>query len=221
MFRNLAPLLRKPSPRPTVVADGAAGPLDDSLLTEAGASRVVTAYQRLAPALHRYLYVRTGSAEDADDLVMEVFVQAWRHRFTVEKPEPWLFTVARHAADRFGKRLRRDASLDDVATVAATETRWDDHDPGSPVIVAFFAMREADREILLLHGYEERPIAEVAAALGISEMAAWKRWDRARTRFYDVLLAVGVTPPNTDRWARAPDRAGGARRVEGGRHDDV
>lgn len=210
MFRNLAPLLRK-TPTAAVLADAVDGAdceaygelaADPSRVAAEGA--VLTAYVRLAPTLFRSLYARTGSAQDAEDLLMDVFVQAWRYRLAIEKPDSWFFAVAKRAADRFMRRPRPDAmeEPDDIAASGDGETRWDDHDPGSPVIVAFFALREADRVILLLHGYEGRTIAEVATLLGIDEAAARKRWARARARYFNLLIAVGVTPPNQDRWSR-------------------
>lgn len=189
MFRNLAPLLRKPLPAATPV------------LTDDGdtARGIVAAYLRLAPALYRYLYARTGSAHDAEDLAMDVFVQAWRHRFAdINAFDAWLFTVAKHAADRFLRRRRPAVWADAVPEFVAAEAPPGELDPGSPVIVAFFALREDDRAILILRGLEERPMREVAQLLGISEAAAFQRWHRARLRFADLLRARGVKPPNMD-----------------------
>jgi len=223
VFRNLAPLLRKPPPSATVVLADAVdifgpgsvvagggdedgdGAVADGVSGSSG-SAVLSAYVRVAPTLYRSLYARTGSAQDAEDLLMDVFVQAWRYRSSIGRPDAWFFTVAKRVADRFMRRRRPD-DLEDAEDIAvsgdAGATRWDDHDPGSPVIVAFFALREADRMILILRGFEARTMVEVAALLGINEAAARKRWIRARKRYFKLLIAVGVTPPNVDRWARS------------------
>ncbi len=72
---------------------------------------------RCAPGLLGYLHHRTGSVEDAEDLVQDTFVRAYlklnqfdgRARFTT-----WLYTIARNlAASRFGRKtsLRLSTNL--------------------------------------------------------------------------------------------------------------
>ena len=54
-----------------------------------------------AASLYRFLHRKTGSAADAEDLVQQTFVKAYRglHRFNTRKPlAPWLFTIARRQA---------------------------------------------------------------------------------------------------------------------------
>lgn len=70
---------------------------------------------------------RTGSVEDASDVVQEVFLRlAERHRRLgkVEDPRSWLLGVAHHVALDVARRRKRRATepLDEVAFLAAPET---------------------------------------------------------------------------------------------------
>jgi len=70
---------------------------------------------------------RTGSVEDASDVVQEVFLRlAQRHRRLgkVEDPRSWLLGVAHHVAIDVARRRKRRATepLDEVAFLAAPET---------------------------------------------------------------------------------------------------
>jgi RNA polymerase sigma factor (sigma-70 family) len=81
-------------------------------------------YQRFAPLLFSYIYRHTSSREDAEDLLLEVFLAALeRPGFAVlsgKEQESWLWSVARNkmvdhyrrAARRPGVRL--DLVLDDL-----------------------------------------------------------------------------------------------------------
>lgn len=198
MFRPSVTLRRKPASTTasrladiadTHVANAAVWVTDDA------AGGVLASYKRLSDELYRYFYARTRSAQDAEDLLMDVFVQAWRYRLAVKRPESWLRTVAKRTANRFLERRQDHAPLEDESLADPRTAHGDEFDPLSPVIVAFFALRENDRVILLLHGYEKRKISEVAQLLDISEDAAWQRWQQARTRFAKLLIAVDVTPP--------------------------
>jgi RNA polymerase sigma-70 factor (ECF subfamily) len=50
------------------------------------------------------------------------------------------------------------------------------------VLAAIAALRESDREVLLLSAWEQLSPAEIAAVLGISPLAARSRLHRARRR---------------------------------------
>jgi RNA polymerase sigma-70 factor (ECF subfamily) len=68
-------------------------------------------YQRHAPALFAYLFKQTVSREDAEDLLLEVFVAAMERGDLEDRGEQeqraWLWAVARNkAADHFRQRAR-------------------------------------------------------------------------------------------------------------------
>lgn len=203
MYAALA--VPRDGPRSLATDPGAAAVDTGDRQPIASVDEIETAFLRHAPALLRYLYARTGRKQDAEDLLGDVFVQAWRYRGRIAHLDHWLFTVARHRANRFLGRRGRETPIEDVET-GAVEPRRHMFDPAAPEMVAFFALSDADREILVLHGLSERPMPEVALILDISEAAAWQRWQRARDRYFEHLVAVGVHPP--DGW-RKPRRAAG------------
>lgn len=77
-------------------------------------------YQRYAPELFAYLHRHTGSLEDTEDLLLDVFEAALAgpgfERLAAKEQEAWLWNVARNkVVDHQRKRARRKGlSLDHV-----------------------------------------------------------------------------------------------------------
>src|SRR4051794_29258677 len=69
-------------------------------------------YQRFAPVIFAYIYKNTSSREDAEDLLLEVFLAALeRSSFTklsAKEQEIWLWSVARNkVVDHYRRAARR------------------------------------------------------------------------------------------------------------------
>src|SRR5262249_47900660 len=118
-------------------------------------------------SLRRYLCGLVGPS-DADDVLQEVLVLAYRKLAWLEMPElfrPWVFRIASRAGFRQLKKRRRlldqadeEAALDGVP---APEAR-----PSDDVLRELLAMdgiSPASRAVLALHFQEEMSLAEVAA----------------------------------------------------------
>ncbi len=193
---------------------------------------VEAAFLRHAENLSRYLYARTGRQQDAEDLLGEVFIQAWRYRGKIEHIDHWLYKVARNAAHRHLKRRGSEAKhrvetaageIDELVDYGALggpasgigmaqQFGLDRIDRGSPEMIALLALDDDEREILLLRALAGFQIREVAVHLEIKVAAAYQRWQRARSRYSAHLVAVGVEPPK----GRQKPRHGGAATADPG-----
>jgi len=151
-------------------------------------------FQRFGPRLHGYFLRSTGSPEVAGDLVQQTFLHLHRARgdFRAGAPlRPWLFTIAANLRrQHFRRRARKP------------ETSWDAEVHGEPstgpsvstptdraVRRALSQLGPGQRDVLLLHWYEDLSFAEVAAALGISTSAAKVRAHRAYKQLREILGA--------------------------------
>ena len=123
-------------------------------------------------------YQFTGRREDAEDLVQETFIAAYRDLPTLReagKLRGWLHAILRHLALRWRARRRRDEPLDEKMTAppAGEDTA---------VLEAMQRLSAADREILVLRYLNELSYQEIGGVLGISAHAAEVRCARARQR---------------------------------------
>ena len=151
-------------------------------------------YREHARVVLAFLVRRVFLPEVAVDLMGETFAQAYRDRRGCRAgadPErvAWIFGIARHCLAGYVRRgaaerraLRRfaverralhDFEYDRIEELAGV------HDLAGHVRDAFDGLGSEQREALRLRIVEERPYAEVARELGVSEQTARARVSRA------------------------------------------
>ena len=159
------------------------------------------AYGEHVRAVAAFALRRVPAPADADDIVAETFLVAWR-RFG-EAPadlRPWLFGVARHVLrHHYRSAQRRDALSARLAgALAASE-------PARPsagwLADALPRLSEADRDVLTLTAWEGLTHGEAGAVLGCSPGAVAVRLHRARRRL------EALRPPSTPHSAPALEGA--------------
>lgn len=149
-----------------------------------------------------YAYARRrASAADADEVVSETFLVAWRRLDDVpDEPRPWLLGVARRCLANVtrGEGRQSAVQLRLAATASATTTS----DPTSMTDDATVAsatralarLRPSEREALTLIAWDGLTPDEAAVALGCTRAAIYLRLHRARRR----LSAELAGPPSTE-----------------------
>ncbi len=170
---------------------------------ELAEQRFVVLYEENANDLLAYARRRVPVAEDAADLVAETFLVAWRRLGEVPhgaEARLWLYGVARltlsnqHRGElrraRLAQRLRSELTAAALASPPTEES-------GAPVMRALATLNEADRELLLLAGWEELAPRQIARVLGIGTVAARSRLHRARRRLREAMSALESEQPET------------------------
>jgi len=147
-------------------------------------------YQAIAGYVHRRV-----ATHEADDVIAQIFVVAWRRFDQVPAPPGdrlWLFGVARNsvADQRRSERRRIHLQTRLSQDMAAAAAAWTPESPGEPVRAALRALRPADREALQLVLWDELSHAEAAAVLGCSPNAFELRYRRARHAVREAVVAM-------------------------------
>lgn len=133
-----------------------------------------------------------GSLSDAEDVVQETFVVAWRKLpgldLLGESLLPWLATICRFQAANRLRRMRRDAAN---TADAADESLPDTVSVEDQVIASSLAERiaaeverlgDTDRQIFRLCAVEGYAYEAAAAKLGVSHAVVRNRLSRVRSR---------------------------------------
>jgi RNA polymerase sigma-70 factor, ECF subfamily len=154
------------------------------LVDRAGAARDHAAfaelYDRFLDRIYRYLYYRTASQADAEDLCEQVFMHAWaaipRFKWRGKPFQAWLYTLAHNAlADHF-RRAGQTTSLDDplhpielASEPAGRELeKWMD---AEMLAGAVSELTPDQQQVIVLRFVEGRDTVEVARLTGMREAA--------------------------------------------------
>jgi RNA polymerase sigma factor (sigma-70 family) len=181
----------------------------DTLSVMADAGEFDDLYRRESEGVLVFFARRTLDSEVALDLTAETFAQAycgWRglRGGSREQRQAWLYTIARRRLSRYLRRGRVErralrrlgvqtpvAHQDDLALI---EERAGLEQLRAALSGELVRLSAEQRRALELRIVQERPYAEVARDLGISELAARARVSRglrALGRALDVQLATG------------------------------
>jgi RNA polymerase sigma-70 factor (ECF subfamily) len=161
------------------------------------------------------LRLTAGNRAEADDIVQEAFLRAYRHWHTFERgtsARAWLFTIARNVFLRTRERQARipetlESELDfDVAAVSASQVLRDvvEHDPESRFFSSFIdeevtrAVEQLPpdfREVVVLSDIEGLNYGEIADVVGVPLGTVKSRLYRGRRllqrALYDYAIEMG------------------------------
>ena len=137
--------------------------------------------------------------ERAEDAVQEAFARAWRDLpglRDADRFEAWLHRLVAHACyDEIRRHRRRPREVEitelDHPTIQDTQVRSAERDA---VDRALHHLEPDLRTIVVLFYYLDKPLPDVAAAIGIPTGTAKSRLHRARR---DLRVALGQPPDAT------------------------
>lgn len=151
-----------------------------------------------APALRRYVVSLTGSTAQADDIVQETLLRAWRRPTVLDQStssaRSWLFTVARNLVID-GTRSAR--SIHEVGTDTVPDAPHDDETDArfdAWLIADALAELSLEHRAVIVHSYYGgRSTAEISRELGIPEGTVKSRMHYGLRALKLALQEKGVT----------------------------
>lgn len=131
--------------------------------------------------------LRQVGPSDAEDVVSEAFLIAWRRRHVLpEPPLPWLLVTARNLiADsrrRYARAVAGDAQVARLLSLAATDAVGEEVSRRQTLVRALGTLSADDRETLLMIAWDGLTAAQAAQVLGCSTATFNVRLHRARKR---------------------------------------
>lgn len=140
-------------------------------------------YQRYAPAVFAYLLRQLGSREDAEDLLLEVFLAVLEKGANLKQDEShlraWIWTVARNKVADHYRRFTRRPSIPLVEVEEQVYER-EEHEPEQVALrreeyaqlrATMKELPELQQEVLQLRFGHELSCAEIAQVVSKSESA--------------------------------------------------
>jgi RNA polymerase sigma-70 factor (ECF subfamily) len=159
-------------------------------------------FEAIFRANHRqvlaYALRRSSDREQAEEVVSEVFLVAWRRLAEIPRePSAWLLGTARRVLANQRRSTRRrypdgpHLSLEAVEIEDAGSATDERVTERAALASAFARLRAADRELLALIAWDGLSAGEAAEVLGCSTAVLAVRLHRARQRLLNELRASG------------------------------
>jgi RNA polymerase sigma-70 factor (ECF subfamily) len=126
------------------------------------------------------LVAYSGDPDVASDAAAEAFAQALGRGDALVDPLAWIWRVAfRVAAGELKRRRRTDHRLPDIADPSAQRA--------NELVSMLRRLPDNQRAAILLHYYADRPVRDVAAALGVTPATARVHLHRGRRQLMQLL----------------------------------
>jgi len=160
----------------------------------------VELFWRHGQAVHAYLARRTGG-QDADDLLSEVWLRAFKGRANYDTgypdARPWLYGIARHVL----RAHWRPSHLPRLVEKPTASDPWEEADSRldadaqkDKIHHVLTLLSDDEREVLLLVTWEQLTPAEVAIVLDIPQGTARSRLHRALSIFRHEFESDATEP---------------------------
>lgn len=152
-------------------------------------------HMKAAYNLARWL---TRNDKDAEDVVQEAFLRAFRHFSTFHggDPRPWLLAIVRNTCYSWMRR-NRALGLHDVLDEETQSSEQDDLNPEMILLkeeshdllrLALEELPPEFRELIVLREFEELSYKQIAKVATIPMGTVMSRLARARRRLQQILL---------------------------------
>lgn len=164
-------------------------------------------YERYVEKIYKYIYYRTGNAEDAEDLTARVFFRAMAHVENFEDRgvpfQAWLYRIAHNlVANHHRDRGRRKIIPLDEYIVSSLSTGGPDgpertaevNEERERLLIAVRRLPDDRQQLLLLKFVDRLSNAEIGEIMGRTEGAVKSLYHRTLLALREDLKPNTVTP---------------------------
>jgi RNA polymerase sigma-70 factor (ECF subfamily) len=155
-------------------------------------------YERYSTPVYRHCLRELGSREDAEEVLQDTFLNAFRslrRGFTPQMPLAWLLTIARNLCRSRtrsdGARVRTEP-LERIGDVAVSQDSWNEE--LQAIARALGELPETQRRAFLLREWHGLSYDEIADELGVSHSAVATHIFRGRRAMSGALRRALVRP---------------------------
>lgn len=150
-------------------------------------------YDKYQPRIYRFIYLKVGHREEAEDLCHQVFLSAWQnisnYKFKGFSFSAWIYSIARNKAIDYYRTKKTHQNIDDVQIIidAGPNLDLDDKIEKENLKKAIAKLSQAEQDIIILRFVEDLALKETAEILNISQILARVRQHRAIKNLKKIL----------------------------------
>lgn len=168
--------------------------------TKGEASAFGLLYDHYQPQIYRFIVLKVGRREEAEDLTHQVFLSAWQNiRSYKQLGHPfssWLYQIARNQIIDHYRTRKPDVDLEEISEVAMVgpeaEIAAEERLQLEAVMRGMRRLKPEYQDIILLRFVEELSVRETAEAIKKSEGAVKLLQHRAVKQLKEILSKDGI-----------------------------
>ncbi len=143
--------------------------------------------------IHKVCRAYTNNASDHNDLFQEISIQLWKayDKFRGDsKFSTWMYRVALNTAISLYRRSKRQVKTGELYD-NLKELEYEAYDDSTEqqlamLYKAIYTLNDVDKALVLLY-LEDKPYKDIALCLGISEVNARVKMNRAKNKLKEML----------------------------------
>ncbi len=143
--------------------------------------------------IHKVCRAYTNNASDHNDLFQEISIQLWKayDKFRGDsKFSTWMYRVALNTAISLYRRSKRQVKTGELYD-NLKELKYEAYDDSTErqlamLYKAIYTLNDVDKALVLLY-LEDKPYKDIALCLGISEVNARVKMNRAKNKLKEML----------------------------------
>ena len=141
--------------------------------------------------IYRYAFRMLGNAHDAEDVVQEALLRAWKSLDTLREDtsaKQWLLTIVRRENARYFERKRLETvDIDNLTASQAALLAEQPNDELDEMRQAIYELDDDYREPLVLQVLMGFSTNEIAEQMGLKQGAVLTRLHRARAKLKEQM----------------------------------
>ncbi|MCK9187063.1 MAG: sigma-70 family RNA polymerase sigma factor [Candidatus Colwellbacteria bacterium] len=153
-------------------------------------------YDYYLPMIYRFILIKIGHREEAEDLTHQVFLKAWQNISSyTEQGFPfssWLYRIARNSIIDHYRKSKPSINIDKLANIEELTFRpnikkLDDKKNIAKVMKCLDDLKDMEKDVVILRFIEEMSVKETAESIGKTEGATKVIQHRALKKLKDIL----------------------------------
>ncbi|MCL5016322.1 MAG: sigma-70 family RNA polymerase sigma factor [Patescibacteria group bacterium] len=138
-------------------------------------------YDHYLPKIYRFVLVKVGRREEAEDLTHQAFLKAWQNISKYEYKGysfgSWLYRIARNTVYDYYRQAKSELGIEDADNLGLLIVESDiEHETEKRIALGRIVkhlkkLKGVEEDVLIMRFVNDMPIKEVAATLGKSEGA--------------------------------------------------
>jgi len=151
-------------------------------------------YDKYQPQIYRFIYLKVGQREEAEDLTHQVFLKSWQniteYKFQGFPFSSWLYSIARHQIIDYYRTKKPDLALESINEIKIENQileNIDHHLDIERVKKAILQLKDKQQDVIILRFIEDLSLQETASILNKSEVAVKLLQHRAIKKLRQIL----------------------------------